>query len=137
MIIVTGGTGFIGSNLVLGLNETGREDIIVVDTADKANIDNLNNAKFIEYLGIEEFRQKIRENKTFTAELDAVLHQGACSRTTEWDSQYMMDNNYSYSKDLYHYCQDNFIPYIYASSAAVYGTNLEFDEDRKTCLMNM
>ena len=131
MIIVTGGAGFIGSNLVLGLNEKGREDIIVVDAADKASIDILDDAKFIEYLDIEEFRLKIRGNKSFATDIDAVFHQGACSRTTEWDSMYMMDNNYSYSKDLYHYCQDNHIPYIYASSAAVYGTNLEFDENRK------
>ena len=131
MIIVTGGAGFIGSNLVLGLNEKGREDIIVVDSTDRSNTGNLDNAKFIEYLDIEEFRKKIRENNTFSTDIDAVLHQGACSRTTEWDSRYMMDNNYSCSKELYHYCLENLIPYIYASSAAVYGTNLEFDEEQK------
>lgn len=131
MIIVTGGAGFIGSNLVLGLNEKGHENIIVVDSADKTNIDNLDNAKFIEYLDIEEFRYNIKNNKTFFADIDAILHQGACSKTTEWDSRYMMDNNYSCSKEIYHYCMDNHIPYIYASSAAVYGTNLEFDEEKK------
>ncbi len=83
----------------------------------------------MDYWDIDEFALHIKENKTFSENVEAIFHQGACSITTEWDGCYMMENNYTYSKNLLHYCLEQDIPYIYASSAAVYGTNLKFEED--------
>jgi ADP-L-glycero-D-manno-heptose 6-epimerase len=130
MIIVTGGAGFIGSNLILGLNAKGHEDILVVDDLTEGKkFRNLVNAEIMDYWDIDEFSLFINENKTFSKKVDAIFHQGACSTTTEWDGCYMMDNNYTYSKNLLHYCLEQDIPYIYASSAAIYGINLKFEED--------
>ena len=130
MIIVTGGAGFIGSNLIKGLNTKGREDILIVDDlTDGTKFRNLVDLKIMDYWDLDEFVAFIREEQTFAEKIEAVFHQGACSTTTEWDGQYMMENNYTYSKQLLHYCLAREIPYIYASSAAVYGTNLNFEED--------
>ena len=121
MIIVTGGAGFIGSNLVHALNRRGERDILLVDNLSNGrkvlNIADLDIADYcdkhelMEKLAAPDMRQKVR----------AVFHQGACSATTEWDGLYVMKNNYEYSKQLLQWCQDVRVPFIYASSASVYG----------------
>jgi ADP-L-glycero-D-manno-heptose 6-epimerase len=129
MIIVTGGAGFIGSNLVLGLNRRGYDDIIVVDDLTRGvKYKNLINCRIADYLDKKDFLQKIQQGFFKAETIEAIFHQGACSTTTEWDGQYMMENNYEYTKVLFHYCQAHKTPLIYASSAAVYGSDNNFKE---------
>jgi ADP-L-glycero-D-manno-heptose 6-epimerase len=129
MIIVTGGAGFIGSNLCFALNKRGYDDILVVDNLTNGiKYKNLLDCKIRDYCDKESFLAKLH-NGFFKAEtIEAVFHQGACSSTTEWNGLYMMENNYEYSKTLFHYCQQHKIPFIYASSAAVYGADANFKE---------
>ena len=132
MIIVTGGAGFIGSNLVKALNDKGLTDVLVVDDlTDGTKFRNMLDCQVIDYLHKDEFLQMVKQEKDFTEKIEAIFHQGACSTTTEWDGRYMMENNYTYSKELLHYCLNLKIPFIYASSAAVYGTGKNFKEVRE------
>ena len=132
MIIVTGGAGFIGSNLVKALNNKGKTDILLVDDmTDGAKFKNLVDCQVMDYLDKDDFLQFVKQDKNFAEKVEAVFHQGACSATTEWDGRYMMENNYSYSKELLHYCLKLRIPFIYASSAAVYGTGKNFKETKE------
>jgi ADP-L-glycero-D-manno-heptose 6-epimerase len=118
MIIVTGGAGFIGSNLVKMLNDQGIDDIIIVDNLGSSlKFLNLNKLKFKDFIDKNSFLQKIDS----LGRIDLILHQGACSATTETDVNYLISNNYEYSKTLLHYSLDNNISFIYASSASVYG----------------
>ena len=132
MIIVTGGAGFIGSNLVKALNDKGLTDVLVVDDlTDGTKFRNMLDCQVIDYLHKDEFLQMVKQEKDFIEKIEAIFHQGACSTTTEWDGRYMMENNYTYSKELLHYCLNLKIPFIYASSAAVYGTGKNFKEVRE------
>lgn len=130
MIIVTGGAGFIGSNLITQLNKAypGMPIIIVDDLTDGVKFRNIVDCLITDYLDQNEFLKKIKQNKFFS-NLKAVFHQGACSVTTEWNGQYMMKSNYEYSKSLLHYCLAWKVPFIYASSAAVYGLGTVFKEE--------
>lgn len=134
MIIVTGGAGFIGSNLVRELNRAGHKDILVVDNlAPAPNLSgpkflNLEGAEFADYMDKREFRYAVKAGAIDGAEVRAILHQGACSNTLEDDGQYMMDNNFTYSKELLHFALEHKIPFIYASTAAVYGASTSFVE---------
>ena len=131
MIVVTGGAGFIGSNLVRALNERGREDILVVDDlTDGTKFRNLVDCEIMDYLDKDSFLEHVQWGTELPDDIDAVFHLGACSTTTEWDGRYLMHNNYGYSKALLHYCLDRGIRFIYASSAAVYGGNRDFREER-------
>jgi ADP-L-glycero-D-manno-heptose 6-epimerase len=131
MIIVTGGAGFIGSNIVTALNDRGREDVLVVDNLkDGTKFLNLVDCEILDYLGKDEFIDRIRSGAGFGEPVDAIFHEGACSATTEWDGHYMMNNNYEYSKSLLHYCLENKAAYLYASSASVYGGGSVFSESR-------
>lgn len=122
MIIVTGGAGFIGSNIVKALNQSGRRDILVVDNLkDGRKFASLVELDIADYMDKEEFLVSIMAGEEQDNDIEAVFHLGACSATTEWDGKYMMDNNYQYSKELLHYCLEYRIPFIYASSAATYG----------------
>ncbi|MGR5128410.1 ADP-glyceromanno-heptose 6-epimerase [Photobacterium swingsii] len=121
MIIVTGGAGMIGSNIVKHLNEQGRNDILVVDNLkDGTKFANLVDLDIADYMDKEDFITQIMAGDEF-GPIDAIFHEGACSATTEWDGKYMMLNNYEYSKELLHYCLERQIPFLYASSAATYG----------------
>lgn len=134
MIIVTGGAGFIGSNLVHELNRTGEKDILVVDNlAPAPNLSgpkflNLEGAEYSDYMDKREFRAAMNKGDFGSEKIRAILHQGACSNTLEDDGQYMMDNNYTYSKELLHFALERRIPMVYASTAAVYGASTSFTE---------
>ncbi|MFT6926334.1 MAG: ADP-L-glycero-D-manno-heptose 6-epimerase [Psychromonas sp.] len=129
MFIVTGGAGFIGSNIVKSLNERGITDILVVDDlTDGTKFVNLVDLQIMDYMDKDEFITQIVSGQEF-GNIDAIFHEGACSATTEWNGKFMMENNYEYSKDLLHYCIERDIPFLYASSAAVYGGNDTFKEE--------
>jgi len=128
MYIVTGGAGFIGSNLVRDLLRRGHENVVVVDDlSDGHKFVNIADLAIADYVDKDDFLDRLG-NRGFASGIEAILHQGACSETTEWDGRYMMKNNYSYSQVLLHHCLENRIPYIYASSAAVYGASQTFVE---------
>ena len=129
MYIVTGGAGFIGSNIVKALNQRGHTDILVVDNLKNGyTFFNIADCQIADYMDKNVFREKCLSNAKFSQSITAVFHEGACSATTEWNGQYVMEENYEYSKILLHYCVDNAIPYLYASSASVYGTGRVFAE---------
>lgn len=131
MIIVTGGAGMIGSNIVKALNDMGRKDILVVDNLkDGTKFINLVDLDIADYCDKDDFLASIIAGDDL-GDIDAVFHQGACSATTEWDGKYLMHNNYEYSKELLHYCLDREIPFFYASSAATYGDKTGFVEERQ------
>ncbi|MFN3410791.1 MAG: ADP-glyceromanno-heptose 6-epimerase [Exilispira sp.] len=129
MIIVTGGAGFIGSNLVYKLNLKGISDILIVDNlTNSLKQRNLNALKFLDFIDKDEFKEKIKKIK----KIEIIFHQGACSDTMETDGKYMMKNNYEYSKIILNHCIENKIRLIYASSASVYGNGLNgFKEERE------
>lgn len=128
MIVVTGGAGFIGSNIIKGLNARGYTDILAVDDLTEGDkFINLAQGTIADYLDKDTFRARIASNSL--GRIEAVFHQGACSDTTERNGHYMMDNNYRVTLELFHYCQEHRIPFIYASSAAVYGSGPEYAED--------
>jgi ADP-L-glycero-D-manno-heptose 6-epimerase len=127
MIIVTGGAGFIGSNIVRRLNEEGVDDVVVVDDmTDGRKMFNLAGAQIADYLDHEDFLARLRAGEDIGGPVRAVLHQGACTVTTEWDGRMMMQRNFEFSKHLLHWCLARRIPFIYASSASVYGAGREF-----------
>ncbi len=128
--IVTGGAGFIGSNIVKALNAQGIDRIIVVDNLKQAaKFKNLVQCEIATYIDKNEFLERIHTNRL--PQISAILHQGACSDTMCHDGVYMMKNNYDYTVELFRYCQTKQIQFIYASSAAVYGGGHIFTEDRR------
>lgn len=133
MIVVTGGAGFIGANIVKALNARGRSDIMVVDDlTDGTKFVNLVDCTLYDYRDKEDFiseiRASLRGEPCDLPPIEAVFHEGACSDTTEWDGQYMMENNFEYSKVLLEYCEQHGIAFLYASSAATYGGSEVFEE---------
>ncbi|MBI1396080.1 MAG: ADP-glyceromanno-heptose 6-epimerase [Betaproteobacteria bacterium] len=130
MILVTGAAGFIGANLVKGLNAIGRTDILAVDNLTKADkFRNLADCDIADYWDKVDFLEAMAAGK-FDGQFEVVYHNGACSDTMGGDGRYMMENNYRYSMSLLDWCQANGSRFIYASSAAVYGAGPVFREDR-------
>ncbi|RPI47535.1 MAG: ADP-glyceromanno-heptose 6-epimerase [Betaproteobacteria bacterium] len=122
-IVVTGAAGFIGSNLVRALNDRGVARIIAVDDLEQGDkFVNLADREISDYFDKDEFARLLEQGK-FAGQVRAVLHQGACSDTTERNGRYMLDTNYRYSVRLLEFCRAERVPLIYASSAAVYGSN--------------
>lgn len=133
MIVVTGGAGFIGANIVKALNARGRNDVMVVDDLrDGTKFVNLADCTLADYLDKDDFLARVkaalRGDSVDLPKIDAIFHEGACSDTTEWDGHYMMENNFEYSKVLLNYCEQQNIPFLFASSAATYGGSEIFRE---------
>ena len=130
MIAVTGGAGFIGSNIIKGLNDAGEAEILVVDNLSNGEKHlNLNSLSIADYIDKNDYLSNLDKLQN----VNTVFHQGACTSTTEQDGKYMMFNNYEYSKILLNYCLKNKINFIYASSAAVYGNGEKgFIEERES-----
>jgi ADP-L-glycero-D-manno-heptose 6-epimerase len=127
--VVTGAAGFIGSRLIEGLNREGVTEIIAVDNLQNADkFRNLAGCQIEDYLDKREFLERL-DARQFDHALEAVFHQGACSDTMETDGRYMMENNYAYSRRLLDWCQEEEVPLLYASSAAVYGASKAFREE--------
>ena len=125
--VVTGAAGFIGSKLVEALNRRGISEIIAVDNLQHADkFKNLAGLEIADYLDQAEFLEEIND-----LEVEAVFHQGANSNTMATDGREMMENNFGYSKKLLAWCQELEIPFLYASSAAVYGAGRGFKEERR------
>lgn len=126
-IVVTGAAGFIGSNLIKGLNARGIDDIIAVDDLTMGDkFKNLADLQIADYVDADDFYDLFAEGAF--GDVEAVFHEGACSDTMEPDGKYMMDNNYTLSCELFHACQDQGTRLLYASSAATYGGSDTFSE---------
>lgn len=124
MIIVTGGAGMIGSNIVSALNARGFSDILVVDNLENGQkMHNLVDCDFRDYMDRDDFISLIRGD-LFPEKVSAIFHQGACSNTTEWDGRFLMRNNFEYSKDILLWSLRKGVSFIYASSASVYGLGI-------------
>ena len=128
MIVVTGGAGFIGSCVVRTLNDAGRRDIVIVDhiaTTEKWR--NLINKRYMRYIPRERFLSELDS----LDDVEAIIHMGACSSTTETNFDYLWDNNFLYTKRLWEFCAERKAQFIYASSAATYGDGSQgFDDER-------
>lgn len=130
-LIVTGAAGFIGANLVKALNERGIADIVAVDNLQHAaKVANLTDLEIVDFIDKRELLARLAARE-FDGRVKAVFHQGACSDTMETDGRYMMENNYAYSRHLLDWCQAQKVPFIYASSASVYGGGRVFREARE------
>ena len=126
MIVVTGAAGFIGSNLIKALNARGERDIIAVDNLTRAEkFGNLVDCEIADYFDKDRFIERLPR----LGKLTGFLHQGACSDTMQTDGRYMMENNYRNSLTLFDYAATHRVPFIYASSAAVYGGTGKFVEE--------
>jgi ADP-L-glycero-D-manno-heptose 6-epimerase len=137
-ILLTGGLGFIGFNLALALNSLGFSNLIIVDNIfNKDEYDNLNKIKikrlaklkFINYFQKETFLELIKNENLLTKynlnKIGFIFHQGACTNTLEKDLNYLIKNNFEYSKELLNFSRKFSIPMIYASSASVYGNSIK------------
>ena len=131
MILVTGGAGFIGSALVWALNQRGIEDIFIVDNLGSGEKwKNLRGLKYVDYCEKADFLEYLAKGLFDGKELQAVFHLGACSSTTETDNNYLIKNNFEFSKTLVKYALEKNARFVYASSAATYGEGEQgFDDD--------
>ncbi len=129
MIIITGAAGFIGSVILRHFNDKGHDNILVVDKlGEKNKWKNLNNKRFIDFCDKDDFIVNLDRFKG----IDAIIHMGACTDTAEFNLDYLIKNNYEYSKNLFEYSAQNNIPFIYASSAATYGSGENGYDDEMT-----
>ena len=133
MIIVTGGAGMIGSNLIKALNLSGEKEIILVDDLTNGQkVSNISDLIIQDYIDKDNFIEQISSGEFFQ-DAKIVFHLGACSATTNWDGKYLMQNNYEYSKRLLKWSQKNYVPFIYRSSASVYGLGINGFEEKVCC----
>ncbi len=144
MIVVTGGAGFIGANMIRALNAAGENDIMVVDDlTDGRKFVNLVSCEVADYVDKDAFLPLLAADArgalaSALKQATAVVHMGACSSTTEWDGRMMMDVNYTYSTTLWRWCAEHGVPLIYASSASVYGGGEVFvEQPRYEAPLNM
>ncbi len=131
MIIVTGGAGLIGSATVWALHERGRDDIVIVDDINHDEKEhNIGHLRYDQIVGIADFRSQLMTGTWDSAHIEAIIHLGACSSTTEKDWEYLLDNNVEYTKDIIRWCADHDVRCLYASSAATYGSGEHgYDDD--------
>ena len=129
MIILTGGAGFVGSNLLAALNAKGMTDVLVVDRRGE-NFSNLSDLRYSDFMQPGEFARAIERN-ALTPRIEAIFHQGACADTTCSDGRYMIENNFTFSKSILNFALSHKIPLVYASSAAVYGASSAFTPSRE------
>jgi ADP-L-glycero-D-manno-heptose 6-epimerase len=133
LTIVTGAAGFIGSRLVAALNRRGMTEILAVDNLENVDkVPNLAACEIEDYLDKREFIARLEAGQ-FDSGVEAVLHQGACSDTMAADGRYVMENNYRYSRALLDWCQEEEVPLLYASSAAVYGAGAGGFREARAC----
>ncbi|MDQ2776852.1 MAG: ADP-glyceromanno-heptose 6-epimerase [Acidobacteriota bacterium] len=122
-ILITGGAGFIGSALIWELNRRGLKNIIVADILGRdEKWKNLVPLQFADYLEAETLCDQIRSGTTAFNDVTSIFHLGACSSTTEKDASFLIRNNYEYTKTLAHFALDRHRRFVYASSAATYGS---------------
>ena len=134
MIIVTGGAGFIGSNIVKGLNDRGREDVLIVDNlTNMVKFKNIQGLKALDYMDKNDFIAAIKNGKFDNEKIDVIFHEGACSDTMEYNGKYMMENNFEYTKTLMHFALKKKIQLIYASSASTYGSGKHGFSEKPAC----
>lgn len=131
MILMTGAAGFVGSNIAHALCRRDSGSVFAVDNlARPEKFMNIVDTEIADYLDKDDFIVRLSRGE-FRGKFSAVIHQGACSNTMEQDGRYMMKNNYEYSIALFEYSQKEKIPFLYASSAAVYGSSHVFREERQ------
>ncbi len=130
MIVVTGGAGFIGSAVVWRLNQLGEDNIVIVDRlGESEKWKNLVGLKYADFFHKDSFIDMVLENAV-PFQVEAVIHLGACSSTTEKDADYLMHNNFKYTQALAEYSLEKGVRFIYASSAATYGDgSAGYDDD--------
>lgn len=134
MIIVTGGAGFIGSNIIKGLNELGRTDILIVDNlTNMVKFKNVQGLKAMDYLDKNDFMQRLQEGKFDREKIEVIFHEGACSDTMEYNGKYMMANNFEYTKTLFHFATAHKVQFMYASSASTYGSGAHGFTETPAC----
>ena len=130
--IVTGGAGFIGSNIVAALNERGEDEVFVVDILGKdEKWKNLVGLRFADYFEADTFRFNLQHDAI--PDVDTVFHMGACSSTTETNASYLADNNYRFTHELCAWCLQHGVRFVYASSGATYGDGSQgYSDDDET-----
>lgn len=138
MTVITGGAGFIGSCLLKELNNQGFDQIIIVDSLGKnEKWKNLRNKKYIDFIHKDQFLPMIKNNAISPQSLNAIFHLGACSKTTEKDADYLMQNNTHYTLELASFAIQNSIPFFYASSAATYGSGENGYRDDESAIFDL
>ena len=130
--VVTGGAGLIGSAVIWGINNQNRENVWLVDQCEEDSLKsrNLEHLRFRRFVGVDEFRQLVRDDSEELSGVKEILHLGACSSTTETDEEYLHDNNFLYTRELCEWCLGKGARFVYASSAATYGDGSLGMDDR-------
>jgi ADP-L-glycero-D-manno-heptose 6-epimerase len=135
-IVITGGAGFIGCNMAAALNARGADELVVVDSLGSGNKwQNLSGLRYEDILSPEEFLSLLDHQSPFEA--DAIIHLGACSATTEQDADFLLQNNYRYTRIVCEWCLHHDVRFIYASSAATYGDGSNGYSDDDSILMTL